>query len=77
MDTGKKIKLVREATGLKREEFSVRTGVPIGTLIGVEQGRHEPKAGVLKSIAEQWPEYAAYLLTDKIEVVQKKPETTG
>ena len=70
---GKRIKLVRETIGLKREEFSVETGVPIGTLIGIEQGRHEPKAGVLMAIANLWPEYATYLLTDKTDIPQKNP----
>ncbi|MCB4810593.1 helix-turn-helix domain-containing protein [Methylovorus menthalis] len=71
---GKRIKLVRETIGMKREEFSVETGVPIGTLIGIEQGRHEPKAGVLISIANKWPQYAAYLLTDKTDIIQINPE---
>ncbi len=71
---GKKIKFVREALGLKREEFSVHIGIPIGTLIGIEQGRHEPKAGVLIAIANKCPEYAAYLVTENYQVQQQTPE---
>lgn len=71
---GKKIRTVREALSLGRQEFAEKTGIPKGTLIGVEQERQEPKAGVLMAIAELWPEYAAYLLTDKTDVVQINPE---
>lgn len=71
---GKRIKLVRETIGLKREEFSVETGIPIGTLIGIEQGRHEPKSGILSAIAQKWPQYATYLLTDETHVKQENPE---
>lgn len=74
-DVGKKIKEIREALGEGRPEFSLKTGIPIGTLIGIEQGRHEPKAGVLVAIAQQWPQYAAYLLTDETEITQRNPET--
>lgn len=75
MDVGKKIREIREALELGRAEFSLKTGIPIGTLTGIEQGRHEPKAGVLISIAQNWPQYAAYLLTDSTNVEQVNPET--
>jgi len=71
---GEKIRKVREDLDMGRAEFSQITGIPKDTLIGAELNRREPKAGILIAIANQWPEYAAYLLTDKIEVVQKKPE---
>lgn len=71
---GNRVKTVRETIGLKREEFSVEAGIPIGTLIGIEQGRHEPKAGVLVAIAGKWPEFAAYLLTDATDIKQRNPE---
>ena len=71
---GEKIRNVREALGMGRQEFVDTTGIPKGTLIGVEQGSREPKAGILMAIANAWPEYAAYLLTDEINVKQRRPE---
>lgn len=57
-----------------RAEFSQATGIPKDTLIGAELNRREPKAGILMSIAQQWPEYAAYLLTDDTSAKQRNPE---
>ena len=71
---GEKIRNIREALGMGRQEFVDETGIPKGTLIGVEQGSREPKAGILIAIAQRWPEYASYLLTDEISVKQKHPE---
>ena len=73
-NTGRKIREIRESLGLGRHEFAEKTGIPKGTLIGVEQERQEPKAGVLVAIAQIWPEYAAYLLTDELTVTQRSPE---
>ncbi|MES1983222.1 MAG: helix-turn-helix transcriptional regulator [Pseudomonadota bacterium] len=70
---GEKIRNVREALGMGRQEFVDKTGIPKGTLIGIEQGNREPKAGILIAIAQAWPEYAAYLLSDEV-VKQKHPE---
>lgn len=71
---GEKIRNVREALGMGRQEFVDKTGIVKATLIGIEQGRQEPKAGVLIAIATAFPEYAAYLLTDETRVKQKHPE---
>lgn len=71
---GQKIRNVREALEIGRQEFVDKTGIPKGTIIGIEQGLREPKAGVLIAIAQTWPEYAAYLLTDEIGIKQKNPE---
>ena len=71
---GEKIRNVREALGIGRQEFVDITGIAKGTLIGIEQGRQEPKAGVLIAIAEAWPQYAAYLLTDETGKKQRNPE---
>jgi len=57
-----------------RQEFVDKTGIPKNSLIGIEVGKHEPGAKVLITIAQAWPEYAAYLLTDDVDVVQKHPE---
>lgn len=74
---GKKIRNVREALNIGRQEFADKTGIPKGTIIGIEQGLREPKAGVLIAIAQAWPEYAAYLLTDEMNIVQRNPEVEG
>lgn len=71
---GKKIRNIREALGMGRQEFVEKTGIPKNSLIGIEVSKHEPGAKVLIAIAQAWPEYAAYLLTDEIDVVQKHPE---
>jgi transcriptional regulator with XRE-family HTH domain len=71
---GEKIRNVREALEMGRQEFVNETGIAKGTLIGIEQGRQEPKAGVLIAIAAAFPQYAAYLLTDETNTKQKNPE---
>lgn len=71
---GTKIRNVREALQMGRQEFVDTTGIPKGTIIGIEQGLREPKAGVLIAIATAFPQYAKYLLTDDLETKQKNPE---
>lgn len=71
---GEKIRNVREALEMGRQEFVDKTGVNKGSLIRIEQGQNEPKAGILIAIAQAWPEYAAYLLTDEVSIKQKHPE---
>lgn len=71
---GEKIRLIREGLGMGRQEFADKTGIAKGTLIRTEQGQNAPQISVLLKIAELWPEYSAYLLTDRIDVVQKTPE---
>lgn len=71
---GQKIRNVREALKMGRGEFVDKAGINKGSLIRIEQGQNEPKAGVLIAIAQTWPQYAAYLLTDEIEIKQKNPE---
>lgn len=71
---GKRVRTLRESLGLGRNEFCEKTGLAIGTLIGIERDRHEPKVGALASIAAVWPEYAAYLLTDATDTKQRNPE---
>lgn len=57
-----------------RQEFADKTGIAKGTLIRTEQGQNSPQVNVLLKIAEFWPEYAAFLLTDQIHIEQKRPE---
>jgi transcriptional regulator with XRE-family HTH domain len=57
-----------------RQEFVDKTGIPKGTLIGVEQGSREPKASILIAVATAFPEYAEYLISDQVGIKQKNPE---
>jgi len=71
---GEKIRNVRDALGMGRQEFVDKTGIPKGTLIRIEQGQNEAKASALIAIASQWPEYAEYLLTGDAGTDQRNPE---
>lgn len=71
---GQKIRNVREALEMGRGEFVDKAGINKGSLIRIEQGQNEPKAGVLIAIAQAWPQYAAYLLTDDVGIRQRNPE---
>lgn len=71
---GEKIRNVREALEMGRQEFVEKIGIPKGTIISIEQGHREPKARVLIAIAAAFPQYAAYLLTDEVDIKQKNPE---
>lgn len=57
-----------------RQEFADKTGIAKGTLIRTEQGQNSPQVAVLLKIAELWPEYSAFLLTDETDVKQQNPE---
>lgn len=71
---GKKIRNVREALGMGRGEFAEKTGINKGTLIGIEVNDRDVMSGILTAIAQEWPEYAAYLLTEETGIKQKNPE---
>ena len=71
---GKKIRNVREALEMGRQEFVDKTGIPKNTLIQIEVSNREVMSGTLHAIAQAWPEYAAYLLTDETNTKQKNPE---
>lgn len=71
---GKRIRLVREHLDLGRAEFCHRTGIAKQSLINYETERTKANAEVLGAIANEWPEFAAYLLTDATDTPQKNPE---
>lgn len=74
---GERIRNVRETLGMGRQEFVDKTGIPKNSLIAIETGRHEPGAKSLMAIASTFPEYAAYLLINDVEIKQKNPEVEG
>lgn len=67
---GKKIRLIRESLEMGRAEFSETTGIPKQSLIGYEMERIKPGGEALAAVANIWPEFAAYLLTDKTKQQQ-------
>ena len=71
---GKRIRMVREHLGLGRAEFCNETGIPKQSLINYETERTKPNAEVLGAIAKKWPEYAAYLITDRTDIPQINPD---
>jgi transcriptional regulator with XRE-family HTH domain len=71
---GEKIRFVRESLGMGRQEFADQTGIAKGTLVRTEQGQNSPQVDVLLKVANKWPEYAAYLLTDATDTKQRNPE---
>lgn len=63
---GEKIRAIRDAEGMGRQEFSDVTGVPKNTLIRLEQGKNEPSAKVLSQICKAFEHYTTWLMTDGI-----------
>lgn len=48
---GQKIRTAREARGSTQQALAEKSGVPIGTLREIEQGRREPLFGVVQRLA--------------------------
>ncbi len=73
---GRKIREIRESLKLGRYEFSEKTEIPKGTLIGIETERQEPSAKALKAITNIWPQYTLWLMNDTTtpETGQISPE---
>jgi len=53
MDSAKKIRELRECTGMNRKEFSEHTGIPVRTLEDWEAGRRTPPEYIPRLIAYQ------------------------
>ena len=53
MDTAKRIKEIRENTGMSRKEFSEHTGIPVRTLEDWEAARRTPPEYIPRLIAYQ------------------------
>lgn len=71
---GLRIRNIRDALGMGRQEFADKTGINKGTLIGIETTEREVMSGILSAITAQWPHYTEYLLNDSIGTKQKNPE---
>lgn len=62
-----KIKEIRKAEGLGRAEFADRVGISKNTLIGIERQGRDPRGETIQKIAEAYPEYAFWLITNKVQ----------
>jgi transcriptional regulator with XRE-family HTH domain len=71
---GRRIRNIREAQGMGRQEFAEKTGINKGTLIGIEVSEREVMSGILSAISKAFPEYTEYLISDQIGIKQKNPE---
>lgn len=73
---GEKIRALREAEGMGRQEFSDLTGIPKNTLIRLEQGKNAPSGKVLMQITSAFHKYTLWLMTDQVseEVGQISPQ---
>jgi transcriptional regulator with XRE-family HTH domain len=71
LEIGEKFRRIREAEGLGREAFSDITGIPVGTLRGIEGGKHEPSFAVIQKLAlsERTQKYALWLLSSETHTV--------
>ncbi|GAL25004.1 C protein [Vibrio variabilis] len=67
MSLGKKIKAIRVAERLEREEMAQLVDIPRGTIRNYEQGVREPKGETLEKITkhERFKKYAYWLMTDE------------
>lgn len=53
MDIAKKIRELRDSTGMNRKEFSEHTGIPVRTLEDWESGRRTPPEYIPRLLAYQ------------------------
>lgn len=68
-DVGEKLRLIREAEGLTRDEFEQITGVPAGNTKRYETGRTKSIGSEFLMMITQHPrftKYALWLMTDQI-----------
>lgn len=68
-DVGEKLRLIREAEGLSRDEFEQITGVPAGNTKRYETGRTKSIGSEFLMMITQHPRFTKYtlwLMTDQI-----------
>ena len=68
MNLGKKLKAIRLAESLEREEMAQLVDIPRGTLRNYEQGIRDPKGETLTKITntERFEKYTFWLMTGKV-----------
>lgn len=63
---GEKIREIREAEGMGRQEFADLTGIKKQTLISTEQGRMACSLKTVKQVLEVFPHYTMWLMHDQV-----------
>lgn len=66
IEIGEKIRALREAEGMGRQEFSDLTGIPKNTLIRLEQGRNAPSGKVLMQVTQAFEKYTLWLMNGQV-----------
>lgn len=64
-DIGRKIRRIREAQNLTRQEFAEKTGLNIETISATERGKSKPNSDKLQAICRTFPQYTLWLMTDQ------------
>lgn len=67
MEISEKLKLIRKAEGYTQVELAKIIKVDARSLQRFEAGVNEPKYEKIKNLCKAHPEYAYWLLTDKID----------
>lgn len=60
-----RIRILREALQLTRDQFSAKTGIGSNQLTNIEQKKQKAYAWHIEQIAQRLPEYALWLTTGK------------
>lgn len=61
-DTAKRLRQLRESTGLNQKDFAESIGIKHTTYNGYETGKHKPKSDILVIIADKYNVTVDYLL---------------
>ena len=65
-DIGQKIRMIREAEGLSREDFCLKIGVKVATLTQTEMGRRTPSSDTPLAVCQAFPQYTLWLMTGQV-----------
>lgn len=72
----RRIRQIREHVGLGRHAFAQLVGVSKGTLENSEMGKQRPPAELMLGIAKNWPQFALWLLTGKLNSKEGRDQQT-
>jgi len=64
-DTNKRIKKIREISGLTRDEFALKVGIKSGQLANIEHEKQFAPSWMIETISESFNEYGYWLGTGK------------
>ncbi len=82
MTIGEKVRSIRDYEGLSRPDFCEVVGINKETLVTTENGRNEPKVGLIEAICKAYPQYVLWLMTGEVysdlqQVSPLNPENIG